>query len=374
MKYGGAEDSLDICLDIFEDTCLNAGLPSITYSLGTPTMLKGIARKYYYHRISKLKLGHEGSIKRLREHFETEARRQDHLAQWYDLSLQVIVHDNPGKPLMECFDILLDKIHKLQSGLSEKMRDDESARDRLQVACQMIPACSKACFNPNPTFEGLTAEIRNAISTEGRLVRVNASYKGDLAYANFTDRNFRGPHYEKRNFREHDRERGKRFEYQGLSKVRISNRQKKCIVCSREGCWSTNHPASQQKEAFDRVKARMHSLNKPHKNHHIRQFIIDYEGEAEEKNDDRDIDIDQLIMEFDFSCDSRDGEPVTAQSSYTSNCFDNSCDISSNFLSSYGKQLDGHTTKKFIQDQAFLHSISKLPTTEVFTNGHRYGK
>ncbi|TQS35047.1 hypothetical protein Golomagni_04543 [Golovinomyces magnicellulatus] len=169
MKYGGAEDSLDICLDIFEDTCLNARLPPIAYSLGIRTMLKGIARK---------------------EHFETEARRQDHLAQWYDLSLQVIVHDNPGKPLMECFDILLDKLHMLQSGLSEKIRDDESARNRLQVACQMIPACSKACFNPNPTFEGLTAEIRNVISTEGRLVRVNASYKGDLANANFTDRNF----------------------------------------------------------------------------------------------------------------------------------------------------------------------------------------
>ncbi|TQS33907.1 hypothetical protein Golomagni_05733 [Golovinomyces magnicellulatus] len=78
-------------------------------------------------------------------------------------------------------------------------------------------------------------------------------------------------------------------------------------------------------------------------------------------------------MEFDFSCDSSNGEPVTAQSSYTSNCFDNSCDVSSNFLSSYGKQLDGHTTVKFMQDQAFLNSISKLPTTEVFTNGHHYG-
>ncbi|RKF62773.1 putative glycosyl [Golovinomyces cichoracearum] len=194
MKCGGAEDSLDICLDIFEDTCLNTGLPPIAYSLGTPTMLKGNARKYYYHRISKPKLGHEGSTKRLREHFEMEARRQDHLTQWHDLSLQVIVHDNPEKSLMECFEMLLDKLHKLQGGLSEKMRNDESARDRLQVACQMIPACSKACFAPNPTFEGLTAEIRNAISTEGRLVRVNASYKGNLAYANFTDRNFRGPH------------------------------------------------------------------------------------------------------------------------------------------------------------------------------------
>ncbi|RKF74826.1 hypothetical protein GcM1_237043 [Golovinomyces cichoracearum] len=181
MKYGGAENSLDICLDIFEDTCLNLGLPPIAYSLGTPTMLKGNTQKYYYHRISKLKIGHEGLIKRLREHFETELRRQDHLAQWYDFSLQVIVHDNPEKSLMECFEMLLDKLHKLQGELSKKMRDDESARDRLQVACQMIPTCCKVFFAPNPTFGGFTAEIRNAISTEGQLFRVKASYKEDLA-------------------------------------------------------------------------------------------------------------------------------------------------------------------------------------------------
>ncbi|RKF83775.1 hypothetical protein GcM3_008050 [Golovinomyces cichoracearum] len=346
IKYDGAEDSLDICLDHFEDTCLNAGLPPIAYSLGTPTMLKGNARKYYYHRISKLKLGHEGSIKRIREHFETEARRQDYLAQY------------PEKSLMECFEMLLDKLHKLQGVLSDKIRDDESVRDRLQVACQMIPACSKACFAPNPTFERLTAEIRNAISTEGRLVRVNASYKGYLAYANFTDQNFRGPTTRNETF-------ANMIEIEGNdTETKVSQIVEKIIV---------KRSVYQRREVFDRIKARMHSISKPHKDHHIRQFIIGYEGEPEEKMDDRDIDIDQLIMEFDFSCNSSDGETAPAKSSYTSNCFDNSSDVSFNFLSNYGEELDGNTTIKFMQDQAFLLSISKLPTTEVYTNGHRYG-
>ncbi|RKF83769.1 putative glycosyl [Golovinomyces cichoracearum] len=99
MKYGGAEDSLG-----YLPKCRTA--PNCIF-LGNPTILKGNARKYYYHRIFKLKIGHEGSIKRIREHFETEERRQDHLAQWYDLSLQVIVHDNPGKSLMECLRCFL---------------------------------------------------------------------------------------------------------------------------------------------------------------------------------------------------------------------------------------------------------------------------
>ncbi|TQS36437.1 hypothetical protein Golomagni_03114 [Golovinomyces magnicellulatus] len=268
MKYGGAEDSLDMCLDIFVDPCKNAGLPPLAHSLGTPTMLKRNARKYYYQRISKLKLGHEDSIRRLKRNLK---RKPDVKITWRS----VIIQKNPNMSLMEFFESLLDKLPQLQGGLSERMIADKSARDRLQVACQMVSACSKACFTPNPTSEGITAEIRNVISTERRLVRVNAFYEGDVTSTNFTDRNFRGPHYERKNLRIRDKNREKRHGNHIFDKPK-SKRQKKCIVCSREGCWSTNHSSSQQKEAYDHIKARVHDLNRPHKDHHVRQFILEF--------------------------------------------------------------------------------------------------
>ncbi|TQS36438.1 hypothetical protein Golomagni_03115 [Golovinomyces magnicellulatus] len=78
-------------------------------------------------------------------------------------------------------------------------------------------------------------------------------------------------------------------------------------------------------------------------------------------------------MEFNFGVDSDNDQSPTAHSTSGSNHIHGDFDdfISSSFLSSYKDELYGLDTLKMMQNKAFVHSISKLPTTEIYTNGHR---
>lgn len=169
MKYGGGNDSLYMKVLIFADNCRNAGIPPAAYTFATPTMLKGQASDYYYRRIAGQGYDHEGIIHLLREHFETEERRQRFTEEWSNLSLQDVVRKNPDKSLSVCFDILLQDLLTLQGGLSVRYQDDTTAKDRLQLACRTTPVCQMACFKPSATFEGLCADLRNSIATQTRM-------------------------------------------------------------------------------------------------------------------------------------------------------------------------------------------------------------
>lgn len=52
-------------------------------------------------------------------------------------------------------------------------------------------------------------------------------------------------------------------------KHRRSNNKKKCIVCKREGCWSSNHPPAERLKALRQNKT-------------FRQFLTDVQQDCQD--------------------------------------------------------------------------------------------
>src|SRR5437763_15948825 len=66
------------------------------------------------------------------------------------------------------FSNALDKLQKVQRGLTERYQNDNSLRDQVISACRGIPECSLALYQPAKTFEGVCAQLRSAVGTAVR--------------------------------------------------------------------------------------------------------------------------------------------------------------------------------------------------------------
>src|SRR6202035_3732899 len=56
VKYSGEQDNFDFKFEIFQNYCLRAGVPKQAYTIAIPTMLRGLALKYYFTHLKDLDL------------------------------------------------------------------------------------------------------------------------------------------------------------------------------------------------------------------------------------------------------------------------------------------------------------------------------
>lgn len=76
-----------------------------------------------------------------------------------------------------------------------------------------------------------------------------------------------------------------------------AGRQKTCIVCFESNCWSKNHTEEERRKAFDRYKARLQQKGYGTSDGEMRQYILDFEGEAGDAMVEDEI--DKFIAEMD---------------------------------------------------------------------------
>lgn len=261
---------------------------------------------------------------------------------------------NEGKTLMECFDILISDLNRIQSSIPARYQDDESAKDRLQLACRDVAACKMACFKSNVTYEGLSADIRNSIATETRLENISKSTFMAANSDNFTNMVEQGF-------------RGKLSNRCAKGYTGGTARIKRCIVCNKTGCWSTNHPPAEQVQALHRVKTRLCEYNKPHYDRRVQQYIQEYEGLPQGEDivedgtkEDSTKELNQLLMDVDFD-DNDDPDD-----------FDEYTPADNHFMTAYG-EVNDLVALTVLQDNSTKYSITKLPITEAYVGNERYG-
>ncbi|TAQ84457.1 hypothetical protein B7494_g7204, partial [Chlorociboria aeruginascens] len=164
-KYGGEEyDILERKLQIFYDYCFKIGLQPDQYQIAFSTMLKGRAEEFYFAHIAGRFYDFPTIVKMTKAHFETEETKQKYLTEWRRTTLSRAIAENPGKNRLECLEIVIDKLQQVQPGLAEGYQGDSVLRDQVLNSCQGIPECQFALFQPSPTFQGLCAGLRSAIS------------------------------------------------------------------------------------------------------------------------------------------------------------------------------------------------------------------
>ena len=132
------------------------------------------------------------------------------MVEWRETTLVRIIADNPSKSRTKCLQLLFDKLQKVQKGLFDQ--SENTLKDQVIAACQGVPECSLALFQPASTYEGVCAQLRSAIgtamrsrgaqhmqhfaanevgfSTQNGLQQFPATEEGEEAY--WTDRTYRG--------------------------------------------------------------------------------------------------------------------------------------------------------------------------------------
>jgi hypothetical protein len=168
-KYGGEKyETLDGRLLILYDFGLKIGLPESEYHNVFSIILNGRAHDFYYSKIVGKRMDLAMMIALTKTHFETDENHQEFLREWRDLSLKEVFDNNPSKSRLECFQMALDELIKLQRCLGGTYRSERALRDQIVNTCREVPDCDLACFNPAPTVEGVCAQMRSSIGTAAR--------------------------------------------------------------------------------------------------------------------------------------------------------------------------------------------------------------
>ena len=282
MKYGDGQDNFNLKLVIFHDICARVELPQTVYKRALPIMLKGRASEYYYTGLIQNNLDFDQLCTAIKQHFKDTNHRRNTLTAWNNIHLLSIKSKNPDKSTGECFDLLLSKLRTLRYGLSQELQSDAFMLNKLVLACRSLPDCQIACSAPADTLNSMINALKSSIKAyEFSHSQTNTShtYMTDRRFRSNSDNN----RYPRQNYRPPDRGNRSRFNH---------NRKKRCFVCDKEDCWSTNHTESERQEAKDRFKEKYKSRFNNNFGRHFqksfRQYVMEYKGE-DDNTDDIDV-------------------------------------------------------------------------------------
>ncbi|RKF75494.1 hypothetical protein GcM3_084027, partial [Golovinomyces cichoracearum] len=173
---------------------------------------------------------------------------------------------NTEKSFQACFDLMLQRLRALQHGLRQELRNDYFLHNKIITACKSVEACSYACFKPSESVTGLINDIRSSIST-WEYCHPAPNTNSTFPDINFVERKFR---YQTHSYRSHMKN-----SFRDSRQTDSQNKNKKrCIICHKQGCWSSNH----NKDELDEAKSQYFEIMGRPKNFNKRfqQFIQDY--------------------------------------------------------------------------------------------------
>jgi len=162
QKYTGVDDSFDFKLSIFVDICKRASLPPKGYITAFPSMLKGLAEGHYY-TCSLCNCTFETACGNIRLFFEGPEFNRKNLVQWNTITLQTYIDNNPGKPILQCFRMMLDRLLILQHGIDREFRTPRILANKIVTACQGVPATRIAISDPTEELTPLVSKIQSSI-------------------------------------------------------------------------------------------------------------------------------------------------------------------------------------------------------------------
>ena len=266
-RYNGDEyDPLDLKLRTFYERCNIMGIHPTQKQKVFEVLLLGKASEFYYINlapnqsiISPRTFTYEEMIQMLKSHFQTDERRQNYLLEWEKKNFFVTEMENPGKTKREVLELLFTRLQKLAQCLGDGYYNkDNVMRNKLLNACGDVPECNLAIFKPASSFEGLCADLRSSISTAMRTQQAR-QYNAENDDQFWTDRVYvrrgksigRGRNPQKfsagasqSRFQPPDQRLNSSFS-------RRSNGIKKCFICKKVGCWSTNHSDEERRQSYN---------------------------------------------------------------------------------------------------------------------------
>ena len=250
LKYSGKLDAFDWKYHIFMDKCFKAGVPEASYPIAFSTMLIDDALEFYYANHSMWPGVGIGQVcETFRTNFEGAEHQTSLMVEWNKVNLKHTINLNKQKTVGDCVDIIISRLRELSHALNPTLRQPGFIYSKLLIACEDVPACVIACSKPADTLNGLISDLRAGAA---RYDRMNPP-KPAIDEAMFTDRKYVNRFQNQRNSgRFSDSKQGKSGQYR-YTKNRDKSKDKRCFVCGKPGCWSTNHPQKDRDKSMQQL-------------------------------------------------------------------------------------------------------------------------
>ena len=184
----------------------------------------------------------------IKNYFDYNVYHQHHYTDWTTTTFARMRTENLEKGLHEILQLLLDKLQLCQRALRKNFDGEDALRTTVINACRGVSELEMALFKPATICEALFSDLRSAVETH--LARKHTAYMATGQY--YLDHRYNG------NRRIQDEFRGGgeyRDAFRG-GEQRVDNGRgfkprwrKKCFVCQKEECWSTNHTDKERKAA-----------------------------------------------------------------------------------------------------------------------------
>lgn len=286
-KYSGHKDSFQHKLLIFKDACRRACLDPLNMEDAFSFLVIGKARDVYLDKVVGKDYNFEQMCAIVRSEFETAAWKNGLLTTWTGMSLPAMFDRYPDKSRPEVFEDMVSELRRVQRGLDTTYSTDETLRLRIINACWLVPELEQVLARPAVSAESVCGEIRSVLNIRASRASSSQYYSGDSATQGqhiaeaidqyLSERRYNFSSYKgrgNRGGRGGNAARGRGGSSGG------EGRQKMCIVCFDTNCWSTNHTEEERRKAFDRYKGRLQQKGYGTSDGEMRQYIIDFEGEA----------------------------------------------------------------------------------------------
>lgn len=154
--------------------------------------------------------------------FQTEERKRSLHWEWDNTTLAKLRRNHLNKNMSECLRYLASSLLDIQCWLPQQYRNNVIMREKLLNAIWDSPACRLAYQKSASTIRGVIADFQESVAP---LIDVD---QNNSPTTNYVDR------------RRHVHHRGNTFNIGSRSGGGFRN-ERKCIVCSKPNCWSTNH-------------------------------------------------------------------------------------------------------------------------------------
>ena len=212
----------------------------------------------------------------------------------------MIISKHQSKFMHDCFQILIKKLRHLQHDLKEKFQSDRFIHNKLITACQEVFACQYACFKSFDSLTDLINDLQSfiVIFSKSHPHQIE-NYQPDIAY--YIDPRYRFrrrlSNDSNQSHTSYDREKNNSDRaIVSYNSRQYDRKKKRCFICNRTDCWSTNHTWKKRDASKTRLKKRFNeSFNrsdhqsKKNWKKRISQYIIEYVIDHENIDSDAEL-------------------------------------------------------------------------------------
>ena len=259
---------------------------------------------------------------------------------------------NEGKSMIDCLNILVNELRHLQHDLSPELQNETFMQNHLIIGCEKVPACQLTCYKHSPTLADQITDLHTAINAYEKSHKSNSETENFFTDRRYHRGNDRGNN--DRNFQPRHSSSRTLIPYQSRSRPPTNPKKKKCFVCDKKNCWSTNHTNKKKDEAMIRFKNKLSRDIDKRPSHYITEIErINPNQKNDEKNDGLN-DLNEIMENFILNATSAASTFPKPENSET-------------FFTSFGALQDAKIMTTNLNQRAFEH---ELGITESLNNPH----